>query len=119
MEGYMDIYTKVVLTVIAIALSIIALREAGVPAFAQSSAPVRVVICGAEANPNVVSSVVLEYSRAIRVSVACSLDNDFRYSDFERRRGLSSCESGCGKRNISKVLNRDASKIHGRLVLRV
>ena len=48
----MDIYTKVVLTIIAIALSIIALREAGVPAFAQSSAPVRVVICGAEANPN-------------------------------------------------------------------
>jgi len=48
----MDIYTKVVLTIIAIALSIIALREAGVPAFAQSSAPVRVVICGTEANPN-------------------------------------------------------------------
>jgi hypothetical protein len=47
----MDIYTKVVLTIIAIALSVIALREASVPAFAQSSAPVRVVICGAEANP--------------------------------------------------------------------
>ena len=43
----MDVYSKVVLTIIAIALSVIALREAGVPAFAQSSAPVRVVICGA------------------------------------------------------------------------
>ena len=47
----MDIYTKVVLTIIAVALSAIAVREAGVPAFAQSSEPVRVVICGAETNP--------------------------------------------------------------------
>jgi predicted transcriptional regulator len=50
-EGYMDIYTKVVLTIIAVALSIIAVREAGVPALAQSSAVTRIVICGAEANP--------------------------------------------------------------------
>jgi hypothetical protein len=47
----MDIYTKVVLTIIAVALSIIALREAGVPALAQSSAFTRIVLCGAEANP--------------------------------------------------------------------
>ena len=46
----MDIYTKVVLTIIAVALSIIALREAGVPALAQSSAVTRIVVCGAEAN---------------------------------------------------------------------
>jgi hypothetical protein len=46
-----DTYTKVVLTIIAAALSVIALREAGVPALAQSSEPVRVVICGADANP--------------------------------------------------------------------
>jgi hypothetical protein len=50
-EGYMDIYTKVVLTIIAVALSIMALREAGVPALAQSSALTRIVVCGAEANP--------------------------------------------------------------------
>jgi hypothetical protein len=47
----MDIYTKVVLTIIAVALSIIALRGSGVPALGQSSALTRIVICGAEANP--------------------------------------------------------------------
>jgi hypothetical protein len=45
-----DIYTKVVLTIIALALTVIALRQAGAPALAQSSAPVRVIICGAEAH---------------------------------------------------------------------
>jgi len=41
----MDIYTKVVLTIIAVALFIIALREAGVPALAQSNT--RIFVCGA------------------------------------------------------------------------
>jgi len=35
MEGCVDIYTKVVSTIIAVALSVIALREAGVPTLAQ------------------------------------------------------------------------------------
>ena len=51
MEDYVDIYTKLVLTIIAVALSVIALRDVGVPAFAQSSGPVQEVICGAETNP--------------------------------------------------------------------
>ena len=53
-EGYMDIYTKVVLTIIAVALSIIALKEADVPV-AQGGVT-RVVICGAEANPRPLAS---------------------------------------------------------------
>jgi hypothetical protein len=52
-EGDLDVYTKVVLTLIALALSVIALRAAGVPALAQSSGIVRVVICGTEVrSPN-------------------------------------------------------------------
>ncbi len=46
-----DIYSKVVLTVIAVMLSVLALRSAGIPAFGQSGGVVRVVICGADANP--------------------------------------------------------------------
>ncbi len=57
MEGELDTYCKVVLTVIAVALSIIALREAGVPAFAQSGGIVRVVVCGEEVNARVPNQV--------------------------------------------------------------
>jgi hypothetical protein len=46
----LDLYTKVVLTVIAVALSVIALRNIGVPAFAQSITQVE--LCGQEVNPN-------------------------------------------------------------------
>jgi hypothetical protein len=57
METCLDIYTKVVLTVIAVALSVIALRNGGIPAFGQSSGIVRVVICGADANPRAAGQV--------------------------------------------------------------
>ncbi len=65
----MDIYTKVILTVIAVALSVIALGKMGVPAFAQGGI-VRVELCGGEVNPKANSSVscaqVLTDSRGIR-----------------------------------------------------
>jgi hypothetical protein len=50
-ESDLDLYTKAVLTVIAIALSVIAFRAAGLTAVAQQGGLVRVQICGREANP--------------------------------------------------------------------
>jgi hypothetical protein len=52
LEGLMDLYTKIVLTVIAGALSVIALQELGaIPAQAQTPAVSKVVICDS-GNPN-------------------------------------------------------------------
>jgi hypothetical protein len=44
----LDLYTKVVLTVIAITLSVIAARDVGIPAFAQTIT--KVEVCGQEVN---------------------------------------------------------------------
>ena len=58
MEGDLDVYTKTVLTVIAVALSVIAIRDVGdviSPAFAQRITQVE--ICGQEVNPNAPSAV--------------------------------------------------------------
>jgi hypothetical protein len=47
MEGKMDRYTKVVLTVIASALVVIAFQNSGIlPAYAQQAGPMNVRICG-------------------------------------------------------------------------
>ena len=48
-EGHLDIYTKLLFTVIAVALSVIAIRDVGVPAFAQRITQVE--LCGQELNP--------------------------------------------------------------------
>ncbi|WP_395666494.1 hypothetical protein [Methylocella sp.] len=42
----MDLYSKIVFTVIALALSAIALQNAGVPVLAQGAGPQLVRICG-------------------------------------------------------------------------
>ena len=49
--GRLDVYTKVVFTVIAVALSAIAIENVGAGAFAQSITA-QVELCGQELNPN-------------------------------------------------------------------
>ncbi len=55
LEDGLDIYTKVVMTVIAVALSVIAVRDMGFPAFAQGITPVE--ICGQEINRKAPTSI--------------------------------------------------------------
>jgi hypothetical protein len=64
-EGHLDKYTKVVLTVIAVALCVIAFENFPIPAFAQSFN--RVELCGQELN------------RGASASISCAMfltDND-------------------------------------------